>query len=114
MPTLSQNRRGLRMPLLPTGFDALCWGIIGQQINVKFASALRREIVELAGEKIGDMRAHPTPERVADIDVADPGGAALFPLQGALSDRCGAGGGRAASWISKIWAKVRPSPRKRR
>jgi AraC family transcriptional regulator of adaptative response / DNA-3-methyladenine glycosylase II len=65
-----QNRRGLRMPLLPTGFDALCWGIIGQQINVKFASALRREIVELAGEKIGDMRAHPIPERVADIDIA--------------------------------------------
>jgi AraC family transcriptional regulator of adaptative response / DNA-3-methyladenine glycosylase II len=62
-------RRGLRLPLLPTGFDALCWGIIGQQINVKFASALRREIVELAGEKIGDMRAHPTPERVADIGV---------------------------------------------
>jgi len=64
-----QNRRGLRMPLLPTGFDALCWGIIGQQINVKFASALRREIVALAGEKIGDMRAHPTPARVADIGV---------------------------------------------
>ncbi|HVW73056.1 MAG TPA: Ada metal-binding domain-containing protein [Rhizomicrobium sp.] len=62
-------RRGLRLPLLPTGFDALCWGIIGQQINIKFASALRREIVELAGEKVGDMRAHPTPERVADIGV---------------------------------------------
>jgi AraC family transcriptional regulator of adaptative response / DNA-3-methyladenine glycosylase II len=68
-PDFVQNRRGLRMPLLPTGFDALCWGIIGQQINVKFASALRREMVELAGEKIGEMRAHPTPERVADIDV---------------------------------------------
>jgi len=65
-----QNRRGLRMPLLPTGFDALCWGIIGQQINVKFATALRRDLVELAGEKIGDMRAHPTPERVADMDIA--------------------------------------------
>lgn len=64
-----QNRRGLRMPLLPTGFDALCWGIIGQQINIKFASALRREIVELAGEKIGDMRAHPTPAAVANIGV---------------------------------------------
>jgi 3-methyladenine DNA glycosylase/8-oxoguanine DNA glycosylase len=62
-------RRGLRLPLLPTGFDALCWGIIGQQINIKFASALRREIVELAGEKVGDMRAHPTPERVADIGI---------------------------------------------
>ena len=63
-------RRGLRLPLLPTGFDALCWGIIGQQINIKFASALRREMVGLAGEKIGDMRAHPTPEAVANIDVA--------------------------------------------
>ncbi|MEY4707347.1 MAG: hypothetical protein RJB58_1070 [Pseudomonadota bacterium] len=64
-----KTRRGLRMPLLPTGFDALCWGIIGQQINVKFAASLRREMVELAGEKIGDMRTHPTPERVASIDM---------------------------------------------
>lgn len=62
-------RRGLRMPLLPTGFDALCWGIIGQQINVKFATALRRDLVELAGEKIGDMRAHPTPQAVANMDI---------------------------------------------
>jgi len=64
-----RTRRGLRMPLLATGFDALCWGIIGQQINVKFAASLRREMVELAGEKIGDMRTHPTPERVASIDM---------------------------------------------
>lgn len=64
-----KSRRGLRMPLLPTGFDALCWGIIGQQINVKFAASLRREMVELAGEKIGEMRAHPTPGRVANIDM---------------------------------------------
>jgi AraC family transcriptional regulator of adaptative response / DNA-3-methyladenine glycosylase II len=63
-------RRGLRLPLLPTGFDALCWGIIGQQINVKFASSLRREIVELAGEKVGNMRAHPTPAAVANIDAS--------------------------------------------
>src|SRR6185312_10183250 len=62
-------RRGLRMPLLPTGFDALCWGVIGQQINIKFASQLRREMVLLAGEKIGDMRAHPTPEAVANMDI---------------------------------------------
>ena len=65
-----KNRRGLRMPLLPTGFDALCWGIIGQQINIKFAASLRREMMELAGEKIGGMRAHPTPQRVADIDIS--------------------------------------------
>jgi AraC family transcriptional regulator of adaptative response / DNA-3-methyladenine glycosylase II len=63
-------RRGLRMPLLPTGFDALCWGIIGQQINVPFAAVLRREMILLAGEKIGTMRAHPTAQAVADIDPA--------------------------------------------
>ena len=64
------RRRGLRLPLLPTGFDALCWGIIGQQINLKFAASLRRELIEIAGERIGKMRAHPTPESVANIDVA--------------------------------------------
>jgi AraC family transcriptional regulator of adaptative response / DNA-3-methyladenine glycosylase II len=61
------RRRGLRVPTIPTGFDGLCWAIIGQQVNVKFAGALRREILNLAGEKIGDMRAHPTPDKVVDI-----------------------------------------------
>jgi AraC family transcriptional regulator of adaptative response / DNA-3-methyladenine glycosylase II len=63
-------RRGLRLPNLPTGFDSLTWGIIGQQIHMKFASSLRRDLISLAGEKIGEMRAHPTPERVADLSVA--------------------------------------------
>jgi AraC family transcriptional regulator of adaptative response / DNA-3-methyladenine glycosylase II len=63
-------RRGLRLPNIPTGFDGLAWGIIGQQINVKFASSLRSEIIRMAGEKVGDMLAHPTPERVADMSVA--------------------------------------------
>lgn len=64
------KRRGLRLPNLPTGFDSLAWGIIGQQINLRFAGSLRRELIEIAGEKIGDMRVHPTPERVANIAVA--------------------------------------------
>jgi AraC family transcriptional regulator of adaptative response / DNA-3-methyladenine glycosylase II len=63
-------RRGLRLPNLPTGFDSLAWGIIGQQINMKFASSLRRDLIAMAGERIGEMRAHPTAERVADLDVA--------------------------------------------
>src|SRR5580704_4072341 len=50
-------RKGLRLPNIPTGFDGLAWGIIGQQINVKFASSLRSEIIRMAGEKVGDMRA---------------------------------------------------------
>jgi AraC family transcriptional regulator, regulatory protein of adaptative response / DNA-3-methyladenine glycosylase II len=63
-------RRGLRLPNIPTGFDGLAWGIIGQQINVKFASSLRSEIIRMAGEKIGTMRAHPAPVRVANMSVA--------------------------------------------
>jgi AraC family transcriptional regulator of adaptative response / DNA-3-methyladenine glycosylase II len=67
---LVNPRRGLRLPLLPSGFEALCWAIIGQQINIRFASALRREIVSLAGEKIHGMRAHPTAEALATIDAS--------------------------------------------
>ena len=65
------RRRGLRLPLTPTTFEGLCWAVIGQQINIRFASALRREILELAGERVGGMRAHPTPQRLAQIDAAD-------------------------------------------
>ncbi|HWD50479.1 MAG TPA: Ada metal-binding domain-containing protein [Rhizomicrobium sp.] len=61
------KQKGLRLPCIPTNFDGLCWAIIGQQINVKFAGSLRRDIIQLAGEKVGEMIAHPTPERVADI-----------------------------------------------
>jgi AraC family transcriptional regulator of adaptative response / DNA-3-methyladenine glycosylase II len=63
------QRRGLRLPGLPTGFDALTWGIVGQQIHIKFAGSLRRELIEIAGEPVGGMRTHPTPERVANIAV---------------------------------------------
>ncbi len=63
-------RKGLRLPLLPTGFDGLAWGIIGQQIHMKFATSLRREMIQLAGEKVGEMRTHPTPEAVANLSVA--------------------------------------------
>lgn len=63
-------RRGLRLPNIPTGFDGLAWGIIGQQVNVKFAASLRSDIIRMAGERVGEMRTHPTPERVAALSVA--------------------------------------------
>jgi AraC family transcriptional regulator of adaptative response / DNA-3-methyladenine glycosylase II len=68
---LAARRRGLRLPVTPTGFDGLCWAIIGQQVNIAFATALRREVINLAGEPVEAMRAHPGAERVADLDVAD-------------------------------------------
>jgi AraC family transcriptional regulator of adaptative response / DNA-3-methyladenine glycosylase II len=66
---LFARRRGLRLPLTPTVFDGLCWAIIGQQINIAFASALRREILMLAGDEIHGMRTHPAAGRVAEISV---------------------------------------------
>jgi AraC family transcriptional regulator of adaptative response / DNA-3-methyladenine glycosylase II len=69
MAALLARRRGLRLPLTPTGFDGLCWAIIGQQINIAFASSLRRELLELAGIPIRGMVAHPGAARVAEIPV---------------------------------------------
>jgi 3-methyladenine DNA glycosylase/8-oxoguanine DNA glycosylase len=48
----------------------LCWAITGQQINLKFASALRRAMIGLAGEKVGNMITHPTAQTLANIDVS--------------------------------------------
>ena len=61
-----RGRRGVRLSLI-RGFDALCWAITGQQINLSFASTLRRELIALAGQKIDGMLAHPTPEAVANL-----------------------------------------------
>jgi len=70
-PELVADRVGLRIPLIPRAFDALCWAIIGQQINLSFAGSLRRDLILLAGERVGDMIVHPTPEAVAQINPQD-------------------------------------------
>jgi len=62
-------RLGLRLPLIPRGFDALCWAITGQQINLAFATALRRALIGLAGEKVGHMITHPTALALANFTV---------------------------------------------
>ena len=43
---------GLRSVGMPDLFEALCWGIIGQQINLKFAYTIKRRLVERYGEFI--------------------------------------------------------------
>jgi DNA-3-methyladenine glycosylase II len=50
---LVARERGLRVIQSATIFEALSWAIIGQQINLGFAIALRRTFISLAG------RAHP-------------------------------------------------------
>jgi DNA-3-methyladenine glycosylase II len=51
---LVARRPGLRVIQAATVFEALTWAIIGQQINLPFAIALRRSFIEQAG------RAHPS------------------------------------------------------
>ena len=48
---LVARRPGLRIVQSATVFEALTWAIIGQQINLPFAIALRRSFIELAGRR---------------------------------------------------------------
>jgi DNA-3-methyladenine glycosylase II len=67
--------RGLRFIGMPDLFEALCWGIIGQQINLKFAYTMKRKLVEKYGEYIDheDERYYvfPTPAQLARADISE-------------------------------------------
>lgn len=66
---------GLRNMGIPDLFEALCWGIIGQQINLAFAYTLKRRFVETFGTRIGSGDINcwlfPTPQAIASLSVAD-------------------------------------------
>ncbi|HVW83598.1 MAG TPA: hypothetical protein VHB50_02920, partial [Bryobacteraceae bacterium] len=64
------RQQGLRIPLTPQPWEALAWAIMGQQISLKAAVALRRELIMHAGNAhpIG-LRAHPSAEAVAGFNV---------------------------------------------
>lgn len=69
---LISGREGLRVPCSATLWEGLVWAVIGQQVNLPFACALRRDLIGLHGNDCGGgLRAHPTPEAVAGLDVAD-------------------------------------------
>lgn len=48
---LARRQPGLRIVQSATVFEALTWAIIGQQINLSFAIALRRSFILLAGRQ---------------------------------------------------------------
>ncbi|MBC8064181.1 MAG: DNA-3-methyladenine glycosylase 2 family protein [Chlorobia bacterium] len=69
---LVEDRSGTRIPQTLSLFDGLVWAIVGQQINLPFAFALRRRLFEKYGEPAGNgLYATPTPERLADLDPED-------------------------------------------
>lgn len=67
---LFRRQRGLRIPLTPQPWEALAWAIMGQQISLKAAVALRRELITALGLRHGSgLRAHPSAETVAALHV---------------------------------------------
>jgi 3-methyladenine DNA glycosylase/8-oxoguanine DNA glycosylase len=66
-----RRQRGLRIPLTPAPWEALAWAIMGQQISLKVAVMLRRNLIAAAGEKHeSGLIAHPSAAAVASLDVA--------------------------------------------
>lgn len=66
---------GLRTLGIPDLFEALSWGIIGQQINLTYAYTLKRRLVETFGSYVEwNDRKHwifPSPETIANLHVED-------------------------------------------
>ncbi|MFL1997257.1 DNA-3-methyladenine glycosylase [Lysinibacillus irui] len=48
----AQKFYGLRVIGIPDLFEALCWGVLGQQINLSFAYSLKRQFVEKYGDSV--------------------------------------------------------------
>lgn len=77
---LLARQRGLHVPAAPTPFEALSWAIMGQQISVAVAVALRRKLIALAGVPLSaaieqavpqaqGMLAYPEAAQVAELDI---------------------------------------------
>lgn len=72
---LEVEQFGLRLIGVPNFFEAMAWGILGQQINLGFAYTLKRRLVETYGQSLtvaGETYwVFPTPQVIADLTVAD-------------------------------------------
>ncbi|GAB2785792.1 DNA glycosylase [Rhabdobacter roseus] len=68
---MAEQYHGLRLVGIPDLFEALCWSIIGQQINLTFAYRLKRRLVEAYGEPIRyqdeTFYLFPTPAQLAAL-----------------------------------------------
>lgn len=66
---------GLRVVGIPDLFEALCWGVLGQQINLGFAYTLKKQFVEKFGDTIEwngkKYWIFPTYKRIARLTPTD-------------------------------------------
>ena len=69
---LLARQPGLRIVQSATVFEALTWAIIGQQINLGFAIALRRTLIQLAGRPHSSgLWCYPEASDVARLQLED-------------------------------------------
>ncbi|WP_057913129.1 DNA-3-methyladenine glycosylase family protein [Peribacillus muralis] len=66
---------GLRNMGIPDLFEAIVWGILGQQINLTYAYTLKRRLVEEFGQYVQyegkQYWLFPTPESISELTVED-------------------------------------------
>lgn len=66
---------GLRVMGIPDLFEALAWGILGQQINLTYAYTLKRRLVEKYGECLDYAESKywlfPSAETIAGLSIED-------------------------------------------
>lgn len=72
---LVDRYKGLRIVKIKDLFECLCWAVIGQQINLKFAYTLKKRLVEQYGEKLifeeEEYFLFPSPEVISRSQVED-------------------------------------------
>jgi len=72
---LSREYKNLKVIGIPDLFEALCWSVIGQQINLNFAYALKKRMVEQWGKAFTFEGTHyyhfPEPDIIASLEPAD-------------------------------------------
>lgn len=69
-PLISRNA-GLRVPQAASPFEALSWAILGQQISLGAAVAIRRKLIQAVGRRhSGGLMCYPDAFSLLQLDVA--------------------------------------------
>jgi DNA-3-methyladenine glycosylase II len=72
---VAEDLYGLRMIKIGDLFEAICWAMIGQQINLAFAYTLKKRLVESFGEKFhfnnNAYYLFPTPHAISRLAITD-------------------------------------------
>ncbi|GIO44582.1 DNA-3-methyladenine glycosylase family protein [Paenibacillus apis] len=82
-----RNLNGLRLMGIPDLFEALCWAILGQQVNLAFAYTLKERLTSAYGDSVqweGNVyRRFPTPEQMLAVSADELGALKLSRMKSA-------------------------------